>query len=37
LEPVSENSAVGDDERLEPWIRYLETVDFEGWWERDSQ
>jgi len=36
LEQVIEDSAHVDDERLEPWVRWLETVDFEGWWEREA-
>ncbi len=40
LEPepelAAEDSVHVDEARLEPWVRWLETVDFESWWERDA-
>ncbi len=34
--PQAEPVAAEDAERLAPWVAWLESVDFESWWERDT-
>ncbi len=38
-QPVAQTAGESEVEerRLKPWIDWLETVDFEGWWQRDAQ